>query len=218
MGTGGNPWPVRTMAPHPGSFDAVASTAPKVDALAHIEWLRPQVVETDARAGAWAALAVLVALAAVAVGGLLSADPIRLDPDALTASAFELQVDGRVSEAAGAYRAAIALDPANTVAHFNLGVLHHTSGATVDAAASYEAALASDPSYAPALFNLALLKEQLGDATSAIDLYRRLLASSPDHAAANLNLGVLLLEQGDDVEGSELINRAISIDPSLQLP
>lgn len=209
---------MRTMSPRRGSFDVVgAPVGPKIDALAHIEWLRPQVVLPVERGRSWPLLLLVPALAAFALAGVATAsDPV--DDELLATTAFELQQAGRVDEAIGVYRAAIERDPNNTVLHFNLGALHHGRGATGEAVVAYEAALTASPSYVPALFNLGVLRTALADPGAAVQLYRRLLVIEPDHAAANLNLGVLLLERGEQAEGSELIDRAIALDPWLQLP
>jgi tetratricopeptide (TPR) repeat protein len=94
-------------------------------------------------------------------------------------------------EARQAYHQALALDPAMTDAHVNLGRLYHVAGQSELAEKHYRAAAehALDDPIPP--FNLGVLMEELGRTDDAIQAYRRALTVKADFADAHYNLGLL---------------------------
>jgi tetratricopeptide (TPR) repeat protein len=75
------------------------------------------------------------------------------------------------------FRSALELDPAESTAYYNLGVLAQDAGKESDAITLYHRALELDPQLAEAHYNLATLFDQSGDSRSAIrhiNEYRKL--------------------------------------------
>jgi tetratricopeptide (TPR) repeat protein len=124
-------------------------------------------------------------------------------------------VEGRIDEAAEAYREVLSIDPDNKYAHYNLGLIDHQAGRSDAAEVKYRMALSYDPDFVPALFNLAILRTAESPA-EAEDLYRHVIEVQPDHATAHLNLGFLLISLGRQDEGQALIDQAILLDPTLE--
>jgi tetratricopeptide (TPR) repeat protein len=127
---------------------------------------------------------------------------------------MKAQEAGRTSEAADDYRKALALDPRNKFAYFDLGVIDQGAGRNSSAELEYRTALQFDANFAEALYNLAVLRAQAAPAEAA-DLYRRVTAVKPGFADAHLNLGFLLISMGQKTEGKAELDRAVAIRPSL---
>ena len=92
------------------------------------------------------------------------------------------------AEAMQHYRAALAIDPNEKNAHFDLANLLDDAGQPEAAIQEYRAASRSDPDYYPANYNLALLLERLGRRDEAIAEYQAALRIKPDLQAAKQHL------------------------------
>ncbi len=135
--------------------------------------------------------------------------------DALSAG-LEAHVAGNLDEAAKDYRAALALDPQNKFAYFDLGVIDETRNNLASAENNYRQALGIDPDFPSALFNLAIVRKALGDTTEAIQLYKHDTSVDPQNASAHLNLGLLLRDSGDTAGANIELATAVQLDPTLQ--
>ncbi|HEY4243073.1 MAG TPA: tetratricopeptide repeat protein [Kofleriaceae bacterium] len=80
---------------------------------------------------------------------------------------------GRVTDAEGCYRLAIACNAKVALYWFNLGVAVEDQGRRAEAIAAYERAVSLDRSLADAHFNLARLLEQLARGADDPGLFRR---------------------------------------------
>lgn len=127
---------------------------------------------------------------------------------------LEAHAAGKLEEAERFYRAALADDPSDKFAHYNLGLIAQTQGNESSAVSEYQRTLAVDPQFVPALFNLAVLRTK-NDAAEAIELYRKIIGIEPNHATAHLNLGFLLRAFGKATEGKAELDKAVKLDPSL---
>lgn len=90
----------------------------------------------------------------------------------------------------------LAMDPTNSKALVNLGVVNLYSGDEKLAASRFRAALAANPTEENGLINLIYLAEKNRDYASAERYYRQLLQISPDNVEVLLAYGHLLEEQG----------------------
>ncbi len=99
---------------------------------------------------------------------------------------------GRLREAEGQHRKALALDPGNAEIWTNLGVTQYYSGHLLEAAASFEQAISLAPrrSSSP-YFNLAMCELQSGQRSAARRHLRQAVAVDPEHAAARTELARL---------------------------
>ncbi len=100
------------------------------------------------------------------------------------------------AEALGAYRRALALDPAHTESRVNLGRLLQERGQVAEAAGHYREALRLAPDHVTAAYNLATALEDLGNVTEAITAYRRALALNDRLPDAHYNLARLCEKTG----------------------
>ena len=90
----------------------------------------------------------------------------------------------------------VSLQPANAVAHNNLGLTLKAQGRPAEAEVEYLAALQNNPKYPEALNNLGLLYEQQGRVQEAIQQYRKAIEISPDYPEAHLNYAQVLERAG----------------------
>jgi hypothetical protein len=121
---------------------------------------------------------------------------------------------GQRNEALADFNAAIALDPADTDAVFDLGVVDQRLGRVAAAEAAYDRAHFLDPRFTPALYNKAVLDSSTNP-VEAIGLYRRVLQIKPGDPDSEFNLGLLLVRSGQNAEGEQLIHAAVLAEPSL---
>jgi tetratricopeptide (TPR) repeat protein len=112
----------------------------------------------------------------------------------LSATAWGRVSDWRNDETL--FTAALAEDPANYVAHFNLGTLLADRGDANGAAAHYLEAIRVRPRYPDPHNNLANLLHDRGDVAGALFHYREALRLRPGYADAHFNLAGLLVSVG----------------------
>jgi tetratricopeptide (TPR) repeat protein len=122
---------------------------------------------------------------------------------------------GQLGKAANDYLGVLAIDPADKLAHYNLGLIDQADGDLLSAQRNYHQVLHADIGFTPALFNLAMVRDGLGDPRGATEYYLKVLAIEPENAAAHLNLGFALKELGEKKLGNDEIARAIELDPAL---
>lgn len=121
---------------------------------------------------------------------------------------------GQPGQARADFESVLAIDPADTDATFDLGVLDQRQHRGAAAAAAYDRALLLDPRFTPALFNLAVLDTPASPG-EAMNLYRRILRIKPGDVDTEFNLGLLLVRSGQRTEGEQLLNSAARSDPGL---
>ncbi len=102
----------------------------------------------------------------------------------------------KFKEAEGEFAKVVSLQPANAVAHNNLGLALKAEGRVADAEIQYLMALQINPKYPEALNNLGLLYDQQGRVQEAIQQYRKAIDISPDYPEAHLNYAQVLERAG----------------------
>jgi hypothetical protein len=122
---------------------------------------------------------------------------------------------GNLARARNDFGAILSVDPANTDAYFDLGVVDQKAGLSGLAATEYQQAFFLNPKFAPALFNLAILTSSTSP-SKAIALYRQILTIKPSDPDTEFNLGILLLRNGQSAEGQTMLENAVHADPSLR--
>jgi tetratricopeptide (TPR) repeat protein len=112
-------------------------------------------------------------------------------------AALESEEIGATAEAEGAYRNAIAADPAHVAAHINLGRLRHVGKALDEAERLYRRALELEPTHPTARFNLGVVLEDRGATADAIAEYLEAVRIDPRVADVHFNLARLYQQSGD---------------------
>src|ERR1700722_3682842 len=104
---------------------------------------------------------------------------------------------GRPAEAERAYRAALAIVPADPAVTHNHGVAIAAQGRHRDAIGCFDEALRADPGYVSAHYNRAVALMRLGETQEAIEAFERAAKLDPQHYEAHRALGFLWLSQGE---------------------
>ncbi len=134
--------------------------------------------------------------------------------DQLVNEGLKAAQQGNAAQAIQDYQAAIKLNPLQTYAYYDLGVMYQRQNDVADASTAYQKALLINPKYRPALFNLAVLDSTTAP-TSALANYQQLNAIDPNDPNVLLNLGLLLRKMGKVDEGNSYIAKAVQLKPAL---
>ena len=178
------------------------------------------------------ALAVLLALAGLALGGCGGAstrsatssdEPIEFEDEAAArrappasaevTEAESLIAQGRADDAVPLLERAIAANARDVRAHLDLGLAHELREDLEAAERAYRGAIEIDPAFAEALNNLGALLRDTERGEEGIAMLRRAIEARPGFASAHLNLA-LALEDAGDLEGAEAeYRRVIELAP-----
>jgi tetratricopeptide (TPR) repeat protein len=131
---------------------------------------------------------------------------------------LEAHAAGKFDEATVAYFEALAKDPKNTFAFYNLGEIAQRQSRLAAAEWYYRLAIDLDPKMGLALFNLAIVRGLAGAYPEAVDLYRRVIAIDPNYAPAHFNLGLVLRLLGQTAEAQVELTKAQQLDAKLVAP
>lgn len=116
---------------------------------------------------------------------------------ALVANAMTHFQAGRLTETENAYRAALAIVPADPAVTHNLGVAIAAQGRHRAAIGCFEEALRADPGFVSAHYNRGVALIRFGDTQEAIRAFGRTVKLEPQHYEAHRALGFLWLSQGE---------------------
>lgn len=136
-----------------------------------------------------------------------------LPPRLLAAQAFARQ--GRLAEAVGEARAALAEDPGSLPAGLLLAALLFRTGRLADAARPLVAILERQSEQPEALGLLAAIRKAQGDLTGAIELYQSLIRIGRGDADVYNGLGACWLELEDAIAAGNAFKRAIELDRTI---
>ncbi|MBK8161710.1 MAG: tetratricopeptide repeat protein [Gammaproteobacteria bacterium] len=140
-------------------------------------------------------------------------------PDARQRAEHALQqghdsyLQGRLDDAAGFFRATLALQPDHAEARRKLGNVCFAQNRMDEAVDCYRLALAVDPALMAAHFNLGRAYARQGLLEEAAASYRAALALQPDLAEAHQALGIALHTLGRVRESAESYRKAITLRP-----
>jgi serine/threonine-protein kinase len=116
-------------------------------------------------------------------------------------------------EALGYLRVGVALRPAATAAHNNLGNAFRDQGQVDQAIACFRQAIALDPRFAVGHHNLGVALADKGKVDEAVACYQRAIALDPRFALAHGALGLALADQGKVDQAIACFRKAIALDP-----
>jgi len=149
-------------------------------------------------------------------GGTPSAESsASLSPaDQLVSTGLSQLKSGDTTAAKATFASALALDPKNVYALFDLGLIAQDAADPATAKTYYEAALASQPDYAPALYNEAIVLERT-DLGKSVALYQHATRADPTMAAAYIRLGFALAHLGKTDQAAAARAKGLALDPTL---
>jgi Tfp pilus assembly protein PilF len=127
--------------------------------------------------------------------------------------ATALKDQGRWTEAASQYRAALTTAPDYVLAHNNLGAVLMEQGNVDGAISEFQAALRLQSDFAGAHYNLGLAYVSRGRLDEAIRHYREALQYQPDFGEAQNNLGQVLGSLGQLDEALPHLREAVRLIP-----
>ena len=137
------------------------------------------------------------------------------DAKRLLAEGTALAQQGRLDEAARLFEQAIARQPGQAEAHYNLGIAHRRRGRMDDAVRCWRRAAELKPDFAPARVNLGGALLELNDPRGAEAEFRQVLKTEPDSVPALINLGNALRDQGRAEEAVDAYRRADALKPDV---
>jgi tetratricopeptide (TPR) repeat protein len=146
-------------------------------------------------------------------GGLEKIDPQASGFYRAFDTAIATMKKGRFDEAVEQWRKALAMDPDDGKARFNLGFSLSETGDLRGAVAEYRKSTELRPEDAVTFANLALALAQTGDMDGAIENYRKAAALDSTNAALEADLGTALFEKGQQAEGIEHLEQAVTLAP-----
>jgi len=112
---------------------------------------------------------------------------------------------------------ALALNPENSRAHFELASLYAKQGDYAKAADSYQKVCGLDPQVPEPLFNLAYIYYLQGDLARAEEIYHRVAALAPPYLdEVYFNLAVVQEEQGKKAQSIQSLERTLALNPDSQ--
>ncbi|HTS17363.1 MAG TPA: tetratricopeptide repeat protein [Verrucomicrobiae bacterium] len=143
-------------------------------------------------------------------------DNVARNPDAWMAQsnlAMHLVDAGRVDEAIGHYRKALAVNPEAAEAHVDLGVALIAAGRESEAVGEFEQAIRIKPDLAGAHVNLGLLLVRAGKTEEAIGQFEEAVRIDPEYAEGQEELGNALLMTGRASEAVGHFAQAVRVNP-----
>ena len=149
----------------------------------------------------------------VARGGLLSMEAPAAEFYRIVDAASGLMTRGEFTAAAVEWAKALALQPEDASAHYNLGLALFQSGQTVRAIQEYESALQFSPDYPEAHNNLGSALSSLGRLDEAVVQFQKAVDLDPTRAGAQTNLATMLLREGRATEAIPHFEAALRRDP-----
>jgi hypothetical protein len=108
--------------------------------------------------------------------------------------------EGKMEEAAAAYRKSLVIDPGLVPAIVNLANIHYARDELIEAQALYERAIGLDQDCFEAHFNLGNIHHDLGRYEDALVCYRDAVSLNPGYADAHFYLAVTLEKTGHSPE------------------
>jgi tetratricopeptide (TPR) repeat protein len=108
--------------------------------------------------------------------------------------------EGKMEDAAQAYRKALVIDPDLVPAVVNLANIHYARDELIEAQALYERAIGLDQECFEAHYNLGNIHHDLGRFHDALACYRNAVALNPTYADAHFYLAVTLEKTGHSPE------------------
>jgi serine/threonine-protein kinase len=127
--------------------------------------------------------------------------------------AMRLREKGELAEAAGFYRAALALRPETAPVLAGLGDLLRAQHKLDEAGECYRRVIALDPTDALSHNNMGNALRDQGQLDEAIECYRKAIEIAPNDPTPHYNLGLALMTKGQVDKAIECYRSAIELEP-----
>jgi tetratricopeptide (TPR) repeat protein len=134
------------------------------------------------------------------------------DAKNLVKQGIALHDEGKYPEAIAKYQQAIKLDPANSMAQYELAYSLAASGKQKDAIPYLEKLVKIEPKSGAAFDLLGNIYDDDNQADKAIDYYKKGIAGDPEYQRLHYNLAITYLRQKKYVEAEEAAVNAIKLD------
>ena len=145
----------------------------------------------------------------------LSKSKQKLNFDQLIKKAFQLQAEGKKTEAAKYYSYLIEQGINDYRIYSNYGIFLNEIGKHKEAELELRKAITLNPKYANAYYNLGVLYIEQGNFKKAEIELKKAIKFKPDFAIAYYNLGFILKDLGRLNEAKSFNQKAIEFDPQL---
>lgn len=119
-------------------------------------------------------------------------------------------VEGRIDQAVGKVREALAADPEIVEGYTMLGNLHTKAKREHEALAAYQKALTLDPENQGAAFNLALAYKSAGRLADAEAGFQRVLGLNPRDPKSEWQLADILMQRGEFAKAEAVLKHALT--------
>jgi tetratricopeptide (TPR) repeat protein len=123
---------------------------------------------------------------------------------------------GDYAAAAAQFSKAVAADPTDYFAHFNLALANSLLGKDAEAISGYRKVLELKPGLRQAELNLGVLLFRTGQTAQAVPLLEAAAREQPRDVQANLALAEALLASGELAKSEKYFRTAAEVDPSLK--
>ena len=127
--------------------------------------------------------------------------------------ALALKQNGKISESLIAIQKSVQLEPRDSNAHYNLGVILQELKRLDEAEVSFKKTIELKPDYTEAYNNLGVTLHLLGRFKESEACYRKTIELKPDYAEAYRNLGITLVDMGRLKEAMKNYTKAIELNP-----
>jgi predicted O-linked N-acetylglucosamine transferase (SPINDLY family) len=138
----------------------------------------------------------------------------QFSADQALQQAIQLQMQGKLDQAAVQYQEILKLWPSHFDAKHLLGIIRAQQGRNLEALELIGAAVKTNPHDAPALSNLGIVFQRLGRSESALASFDRALAMQPGHVDALFNRGLALIALGQLEDALASFDKALAIQPN----
>lgn len=131
-----------------------------------------------------------------------------------TAQGLKAMEDRQYDSAASLFTQAVAANPKDYTAHFNLGLAYSLAGKDAQAVPEYKAVLELQPGLYQAQINLGISLLAVKDSAAAIPYLQQAAAQKPAEFRPAFYLGEALLNSSRFTEALPAYNSAVTLDPN----
>ena len=128
--------------------------------------------------------------------------------------ALTLKETGKINESLITIKKSIQLEPNDSNAHYNLGVILQILRRLDEAEVSFRQTIKLKPDYIEALNNLGIILKEHRKLDEAENNFRKIIELKPSFAEAHNNLGVTMKELGRIEESEPCYRKAIRLNPN----